>query len=374
MFNDNPERPTIITVICILGWLGALVSTLGFLLQLTPYIATWYQILTLLLALTSCFALYGFWSMQRWGVWLHGFLVVVNQVVLFILGFGIYSLIFLIIPGAVLGIGVFYYQKMTRGFSLTAAYGFGKKEAKITGIILLIGFVLSVAMGYLIYSLDAVSENSIDQNQSTETSSTEELSFVDIPAEDKEFAQHLQDIMPIPDDFSGEYEIVSSYYTYTKDDALTYQTLWENQAIIRLKDFYKEHGQPDDISSMPENIRTDARNVQSFLIVISKPDNPEVEVAKMKDESLVSQLSQEQQSLITLNYVESQGLEAVGDGHASIHTSRSSQAYIDSYTFHTGGYLVAMTPFISANSQAFSEYILPKARIIDQRIRQYTDQ
>lgn len=374
MLNDKPKRPTIITVICIAGWLGALVSMLGLLFQMTSDAAVWNQVFPLLFALVGSFALYGFWSMQRWGVWLHGFLIVVNQIVLFILGISIYSLIFLIIPGIALGIGVFYYQKMTRGFSLTAAYGFGKKEAKITGIILLIGFVLSVAMGYLMYSLGSASENSINQDQSTETLSIEQLSFTDITDEDKNLAQQLRDIMPNPDDFPGNYEITSRYYTYSGDSVLTYSALWENQAANRVEEYLNEYGRPDGFSSVPDNIRTDAQNAQSFSVIISRPDDPDNRIDELRDESVWTELPQAQQALVTMSYVDSEGLDAVGDSHASVRTSLPTGAYFDNYTFHTDGYLVEMTPFVSVNPDAYSEYILPKARIIDQRIRQRVSQ
>jgi hypothetical protein len=52
----------------------------------------------------------GFWLMRRWALYLYTAMVVINQVVL--LAMGVWTIMALILPAIVVGIGFAYYSRM----------------------------------------------------------------------------------------------------------------------------------------------------------------------------------------------------------------------------------------------------------------------
>ncbi|HEY3357879.1 MAG TPA: hypothetical protein VGQ83_31800 [Polyangia bacterium] len=99
----RPVRPTAITVICILGFIGAGFTVPLLLLPTTWKIGTWYPPYLLVTAGIGLACMLGLWKMKRWAVFLYTAMVVVNQIVL--IAMGLWNPLALALPGAVVGIG-----------------------------------------------------------------------------------------------------------------------------------------------------------------------------------------------------------------------------------------------------------------------------
>jgi len=112
----KPERPLIITIICILGFIGAAV---GFLVGIIALIGgslilggfgMILGILILAIMLLNFWPLIGLWNMQKWGVIWYTVLAVISLV--FSLINGTFSWWTLLINMAVIAICFTYYNQM----------------------------------------------------------------------------------------------------------------------------------------------------------------------------------------------------------------------------------------------------------------------
>jgi hypothetical protein len=78
----KPQRPTSITVICIIGFVGALISVPLLFTSIALNIGAWYPpylAFSIVLGLTS---MIGMWMMKKWGAYLYTGMAVVNQFIL----------------------------------------------------------------------------------------------------------------------------------------------------------------------------------------------------------------------------------------------------------------------------------------------------
>lgn len=109
-------RPTAITVICILGFIGSALSVLGIMavsaaMALAPgkipsFLLPWMIVSTIV----GLISLIGYWMMKKWGVLLYTSFFVINQIILVAThNFGIFGLI---IPLIVVGIGFANFNNM----------------------------------------------------------------------------------------------------------------------------------------------------------------------------------------------------------------------------------------------------------------------
>ncbi len=73
--GSSAPRPTLLTWVCLLGWVGIAVAAAGIVIQ-------WRTFITLPIAylvgapaalLVTAAALYGYWRLRRWGLWLIAF-------------------------------------------------------------------------------------------------------------------------------------------------------------------------------------------------------------------------------------------------------------------------------------------------------------
>ncbi|MEI7640013.1 MAG: hypothetical protein WCJ46_00675 [bacterium] len=117
------HRPFFVTVICLIGFTGIILGGLLFALLLSPMFQEhikkyaglitnadiWVFGLTLVIELV---ALYGFWDMRRWGVWLYLFLFIADAA--YFSSFSGMHLAFagFIYPGIVIAIGLVNIKKM----------------------------------------------------------------------------------------------------------------------------------------------------------------------------------------------------------------------------------------------------------------------
>ena len=115
--TTSVKRPAIITIICILGFLGALMMLLTLLnpsaraqmIQETGVI-----IIPFLMSIFIFWVagLIGYWKMKRWGVTLYCIMTVISIGGGFLLNLktGVFSYL---MPIIVIGIGLYYFKRMT---------------------------------------------------------------------------------------------------------------------------------------------------------------------------------------------------------------------------------------------------------------------
>ena len=111
--NDTPTptRPTVITVICILGFIGAALTIPLIFSSTVQSIGSWYAPYLGASAVLGLICMVGLWKMKKWAVFLYTLLVAVNQVVLFTMG--IWNPFALLIPAIIIAIGFAHLSKMS---------------------------------------------------------------------------------------------------------------------------------------------------------------------------------------------------------------------------------------------------------------------
>ena len=104
------QRPVAITVICILGFIGAALSIPLIFSSTASSIASWYPPLLGLSAVVGLICMIGLWKMKKWGVFLYTAMAAVIQVVLF--STHLWTPASLIFPVIIIAIGFAYLSKM----------------------------------------------------------------------------------------------------------------------------------------------------------------------------------------------------------------------------------------------------------------------
>jgi len=106
-----PERPTAITVICILGFIGAAFTVPLLFLPTTWKIAPWYAPYLGVSALIGLGCMLGLWRLKRWAVVAYTAFAGINQIVL--IAAGLWNPLALGVPAAVVVIGFYYWRRLT---------------------------------------------------------------------------------------------------------------------------------------------------------------------------------------------------------------------------------------------------------------------
>ena len=111
--NDTPaqKRPTAITVICILGFIGAALSIPLLFSNVAQSVGSWYPPYLGVCAVAGLICMFGLWNMKKWAVFAYTLLVVVNQVVLF--SMGLWNPFALLLPAIVIAIAFAHLSKMS---------------------------------------------------------------------------------------------------------------------------------------------------------------------------------------------------------------------------------------------------------------------
>jgi hypothetical protein len=106
----NP-RPVTITVICILGFIGAALSVPLIFSNAASNLASWYPAFLGLSAVVGLISMIGMWKMKKWGVFLYTAMAVVVQVVLF--AAQMWTPFSLLFPAIIIAIGFAYLSRMS---------------------------------------------------------------------------------------------------------------------------------------------------------------------------------------------------------------------------------------------------------------------
>ena len=105
------SRPTSITVICIVGLIGAVISVPFIFSPIAGAIGAWYPPYLALSSIIGAICMVGFWNMKKWAAYTYIGFVVLNQVVM--LAMGVWNIFALLIPGVVIFFALRHLKKMS---------------------------------------------------------------------------------------------------------------------------------------------------------------------------------------------------------------------------------------------------------------------
>ena len=109
--SAKAKRPTSITVICILGILGALASLPLLFSPIAQDIGAWYPPYLGLSSIVGLVCMIGLWMMKKWAAFTYTGFVVLNQVVL--LAMGVWNILALLIPAVIIFFALKHVPRMT---------------------------------------------------------------------------------------------------------------------------------------------------------------------------------------------------------------------------------------------------------------------
>ena len=107
---NTSQRPTAITVICVLGFIGAALSALLIFSPVASAVGSWYPPFLAVACLAGLASMIGMWMMKKWGVLLYTGMFCVAQAVM--LAKGLWVPFAVLIPLVVIGIGFANFAKM----------------------------------------------------------------------------------------------------------------------------------------------------------------------------------------------------------------------------------------------------------------------
>jgi hypothetical protein len=108
--SNGKKRPTAITVICVIGFIGAVLAIRMIFSDNAGQIGSWYPPYLALSCVLGLICMIGLWKMKKWAAYTYTGFVALNQVVLLVMG--VWNIMALIIPGIIIGIAIAYINKM----------------------------------------------------------------------------------------------------------------------------------------------------------------------------------------------------------------------------------------------------------------------
>ena len=108
--TQTTPRPVAITIICILGFIGAALTLPLIFSDMARGVGAWYPPYLGFSAVAGLICMFGMWKMKKWSVFAYTALVIVNQVVLF--SMGVWNPFALLIPAIVIAIAFANLSKM----------------------------------------------------------------------------------------------------------------------------------------------------------------------------------------------------------------------------------------------------------------------
>ena len=105
------QRPTAITVICVIGFIGAAVCIPLIFSEAAADIGDWYPPYLAFSSIIGFACMVGFWQMKKWATYTYAALVGINQVVL--LAMDVWSVMALVVPAIVVFFTFKYLKEMS---------------------------------------------------------------------------------------------------------------------------------------------------------------------------------------------------------------------------------------------------------------------
>ena len=107
---SKSRRPIAITIICIIGLIGAVIALPMIFSQPSKDLGSFYQFYLGFSTCVGIVSMVGLWKMKKWAVWLYSGFVIINQVILLYLG--TWNFFALLIPGIFIGMSLYYVKRM----------------------------------------------------------------------------------------------------------------------------------------------------------------------------------------------------------------------------------------------------------------------
>jgi hypothetical protein len=107
---NKKVRPTAITIICVLSFIGAAFSIPLIFSDLSRQVGNWYPPYLGLSAIIGLICMIGLWQMKKWAAYTYALFFGLNQIVL--LTKGVWNVSALIIPSIVVVIALAHLKKM----------------------------------------------------------------------------------------------------------------------------------------------------------------------------------------------------------------------------------------------------------------------
>jgi hypothetical protein len=107
----NPEKPLVITAICIIGIINAIQMINLVLSPMSKQVGTIYPFYFTLSVALSLICIGGLWLLKRWAALVYGTVLICNQIVLLLMGY--WSLSAALIPAAIIILMFKYLDRMS---------------------------------------------------------------------------------------------------------------------------------------------------------------------------------------------------------------------------------------------------------------------
>lgn len=108
---DQAKRPTSITVMCVIGLIGALLTVPLIFSPAAQQIGSWYPTYLGFSVVIGFVCMIGLWMMRKWAAYTYIGFVALNQIVL--LSVGVWNVLALLAPAIVIFFSLKHVSKMT---------------------------------------------------------------------------------------------------------------------------------------------------------------------------------------------------------------------------------------------------------------------
>jgi hypothetical protein len=109
--TETAERPTSITVICVIGFVGSLIALPLIFSPVAQQLGFGYLLYLGLSSFIGLACMFGLWMMKKWAVYIYAGLTALNQIVL--LAMGLWSVMALLMPTVVIFFALKHVSKMS---------------------------------------------------------------------------------------------------------------------------------------------------------------------------------------------------------------------------------------------------------------------
>lgn len=109
-FETTKKRPIAITVICVLGFIGAVLIIPLIFSNIALQVGSWYPVYLGFSSVIGLVCMVGLWLMKKWAAYMYTGFVVLNQIIL--LSLGLWNVLALLIPAIVVGVALSHVSKM----------------------------------------------------------------------------------------------------------------------------------------------------------------------------------------------------------------------------------------------------------------------
>jgi hypothetical protein len=111
MERSSTNRPILISAVCLIGFIGAIIIFPTVFTIDSSQRGSWFVLYFALTILVGATSLVGLWQMKKWGLYLYASMALINQIVLTLEGR--WDTANVVMPSIVILIGFHYHAKLT---------------------------------------------------------------------------------------------------------------------------------------------------------------------------------------------------------------------------------------------------------------------